>query len=662
MNEERRGIALAAAVGTLVGAVACLCRAPGVLYADAGEFLTALATRGVAHPPGFPLYVLAGGLWLDAARLLGANPAQALNAFSSVCAGAAAAAAVVAALALLERGVPELDGGTRAALATGAALLTGFGPTLFDFSLGIEVYAFHMALLTAAVASAVRALGAEAARKAREWTLLSGLFTGAALAVHHATMVVSLPGLAILLWRRESRRERWPRTLLFFAGTLPGLLAYASLPVRASRWPALNWGNPSNFHRFWEHVTARDYQVNIESSSALIVSHAGRFLAAWRQEVSIPGILLAVLALFLLWNRARLAVVGLWAVILGDVAFAVRYEIAEDQAAYYLPTFLASCLLLTLAAAWLLERFASRPKSRIAAGAVFLAGIAVFTGRNVLIRAGRAHDRRAMETADDFLASLPPGALALTPEWNLYAPVLAAREVDGRRLDALVLDLLLLRRGWYLDSFARRQPERLAETRAEFEAYRAKLADWEEGRPYDSDRLTQLYDSFTQKLVVAAWARGAPVVWIGTVVSAHLPRGSALVPSGIGYRVLPDAASATARLPDAPVRFDAALTPGLPVDEIYDGKIRPLYAGMLTQRALYEAAFRRRDEARERVELARRIDPDNAAAAETLAGFLGEEGKTSEAAALYAEALRNGGDAKRIGEKSRALLARPNPR
>jgi hypothetical protein len=154
---RRPGVFVAAATGAVVAVVALLCRAPGVLYADAGELLTAVALKGVAHPPGFPLYLLLGGFWSGAARLLGADPASSLNAFSSVCDGVAAALIVAAALALFRRAAPALDTRASLLLAGAAGLLAGFGPTLFDFSLGIEVYAIHAVFLAGALAAAIAA-------------------------------------------------------------------------------------------------------------------------------------------------------------------------------------------------------------------------------------------------------------------------------------------------------------------------------------------------------------------------------------------------------------------------------------------------------------------------------------------------------------------------
>ena len=55
---------------------------PDVLPADAGEFQAVVPLLGVAHPPGFPLYILLGKAFLILFPFL--TPARALNLFSAL--------------------------------------------------------------------------------------------------------------------------------------------------------------------------------------------------------------------------------------------------------------------------------------------------------------------------------------------------------------------------------------------------------------------------------------------------------------------------------------------------------------------------------------------------------------------------------------------------
>ena len=659
-----RRLALAAGTGALTALVAAVCRAPSVVFADSGELLTAVVTKGVAHPPGFPLYLAAAGGFLSLATAAGADAARALNLFSALSNGVATALMVGAALALFDRTGAPASEGTRRLLAVAAGLLAGFGPTLFDFSLSIEVYAFHAIFLAGALAAALAAGGEQEPGRRRLLTLAAGLFVGGGLAVHHATMAVVLPGLFLFLHLPGEGTERWKRAALFVGGAVPGLATYLVLPLRAAVAPPLNWGNPSNFFRFWVHISARDYQVNIDSSAEQIAAHALRFVEAWAGEFSSAGLALALAGLALLLVRRRLLAWAFLALLLGDVAFAVRYEIAEDQAAYYLPVFMATSLLAVAgiaAAAGLLERRGTAARRTVLAAGVLLVGLVV--SRNVVARAGRRLDGRASEAAANLLACAPAGALVFTPEWNLYAPVLAAQEVDGQRDDLLVLDVLLLRRGWYLDALLRRHPDRVAGAKEAFEAYRAKLADWEEGRPFVAEDLTRLYDGFTKKLTEVTWARGRETVWVGTLMGQHLPAGAALVPAGIGYRVLPVSAATAVYVPDAPVTFEASLRSGLPLDSVFEEKVRPLLAGMRVQRALYEEAFGRAGSARRILAEARRLSPADASSLEVEGDFLLNDGKPAEAVDRFAADVRSGGDAARLAEKSRAALeaARKGP-
>jgi hypothetical protein len=650
----RVGTALAA--GAAVAVAAAWCRAPGVVFADAGELLTAVSRGGAAHPPGFPLYLLLGGAWLSAARAAGLGAASALNLFSALSGGAAAALVAAAAFALLDRVSPSSPEGRRRLLAAGAGLLAGFGPTLFDFSLSIEVYALHAVCLAGALACALAAGGDGAAPRRLRLAAGAGLFAGGGLAVHHATMAVVVPGLLLLLWEAgASRKERLRGFVAFSGALLPGLAAYLVLPLRAAVEPPLNWGNPSNLFRFWVHVTARDYQVNLDGSLEKTMAHAGRFLDVYAGEFSAAGLAVAAVGLAVLLARWPRGGAALLAAALCDFAFAVRYEIAEDQAAYYIPVFLVTALAGTAGAAFLAEE---RPRfgaswSR-ALLVLLLAGLGALCWRNASGRAGRRYDRRAPEAAGNLLASAGPGALVLTSEWNLYAPVLAAQEVEGMREDVLVVDVLLLRRGWYLDALARRWPVRITGAEETFRRYRSKLADWEEGRPYRGEELSALYEEFTRKLAESAWSRGLEVLWVGPAAGGLLPARAALVPEGIAYRVLPERAAAGVRVDDAPVSFEASLREGLPLDEVYEGRVRPLLSGMRLQRALLEDAFGRRDEARRALSQAKALAPDDPSVAEVEGDFLLRDGRPAEALERYAAAARGGGDAERLAGKSRA--------
>jgi hypothetical protein len=53
-------VAVACAVTALYASGAC----PTIYVGDSGELATAAATLGIPHPPGYPLYVLLGRLWI----------------------------------------------------------------------------------------------------------------------------------------------------------------------------------------------------------------------------------------------------------------------------------------------------------------------------------------------------------------------------------------------------------------------------------------------------------------------------------------------------------------------------------------------------------------------------------------------------------------------
>ena len=388
--------------------------APTVTLVDSGELILAARTLGVAHPPGFPLYVLLAHL---ATLLPIGNIAARVNFASALFAALAAAGlTLVVAEAMLtsarlalrkdkskkrdargkrsKKPAPSIKDSDEAEASTGfrwitalapclaAGLLFAFSRTLWAYATIAEVYTLNTLLIVVIVLLMFRWRRASiedelhdgktkprsAFDKHDRWLNLAALTFGLALGVHHVSVAVLLPAFAVLVYTTEGfgffTSKRLLKAALF---AFAGLSIYLYLPFAASGSPIMNWGDPRTFDQFWWHVTGRQYQVFLSPSLKTMLGQFGTFFKLVAREfnpVWLPvGLALALAGLVALFKRDRAAFLFLALVIIGDLAYALNYEIAEDKDAYYLPTFTMLMVAAGFGAAWLIR---SRPAHSIA--------------------------------------------------------------------------------------------------------------------------------------------------------------------------------------------------------------------------------------------------------------------------------------------------------
>ncbi len=238
-----RSIATAAAVGATLFIVYVATLAPGVTLWDSGEFLAAIHSLGIPHPPGTPLYILLANVWaLMLAPFFGF--AGSVNLFSAVC--TAGAFALLADLFVRWTG-------DRLAACTGA-VCAGAMSTVWLSANETEVYA--AALFGACL---LLWLGDRAgATKQRRWLLAGAYAAGLAFSTH-LTALLSLPAALYLAVDRRTAREvmrEAPVMLLTFA---IGASAVLFLIVRAQHDPAVNQGNPSTLSALADVIMRRQY-------------------------------------------------------------------------------------------------------------------------------------------------------------------------------------------------------------------------------------------------------------------------------------------------------------------------------------------------------------------------------------------------------------------
>ena len=133
---QRRGVLFAIATG-IAFLIYLRTLAPGVLDGDSGEFQFAAWGWTLAHPTGYPLYLLIGGLWQHLIPF--GNPAFRLNLLSAVFAALT--------IGLSYRIFFRLTAHRGAALV--AALALAVSPTFWSQATETEVYALNSLLVAA---------------------------------------------------------------------------------------------------------------------------------------------------------------------------------------------------------------------------------------------------------------------------------------------------------------------------------------------------------------------------------------------------------------------------------------------------------------------------------------------------------------------------------
>ncbi|MEK6284657.1 MAG: DUF2723 domain-containing protein [Acidobacteriota bacterium] len=647
--------------------------APTVTLVDSGELIVAARSLGVAHPPGFPLYVLLAHF---ATLVPMGNVAVRVNFASALFAALASSfvtLVVIEAITITrlsnlvhrprKKATRGKSGKKTAPFAQPqdspaharfllvvscmvSGLLLAFSRTLWGYATIAEVYTLNSLLILVVFLLMFRwrrriiehrgqkqdPVGADRVSPSDKPLYAAAFFFGLALGVHHVTVGLMLPALAALAFTTEGLRFFKSRRLLYAAlFAFAGVAIYAYLPLAASRSPTMNWGDPRTFERLWWHVTGRQYQVFLSFSLQTMVSQFGGFIKLTASEFGpwwLPaGPVLAIAGLVDVYRRERAAFWFLALVIAADLVYALGYEIAEDKDAYYLPTFIAMAIAAGFGANWLVKMLISlRPASRasryIAAAVVLLVPVAAFWGN--LPYDNRSRYFIAQDYVENILSTIEPGGLLLTRDWQVYSPMLYLREVERRRDDAVVIDVNQLRRSWYFDYLERTYAATIEQNRDKVESFLEDLRHWEhDPELYERDvSLNQRISARFYDMILAFVTnhiRTAPV-YVTLDIAANregkdveLTKSLAdlyqFVPQGLVFQVRTGREFSEPADPQLMTRGLADETLRFEDNDVVKVKVLPVYVTMLYNRGRYLAANGRHEQAIEAFRQALAVQP-----------------------------------------------------
>jgi hypothetical protein len=233
---------IAAAVCLFV--VYCATLARGMTYWDAGEFLSAIHSLGIPHPPGTPLFVLLAYVWsMIAAPIAGFTIA--VNAFSALA--TAVAFGIVA--NIFWRATNDAAG------AFASALTGGLMSTVWLNATETEVYACALAAALVILWCAQQyALTLE-----RRWVVLTLYTCGLAWSLH-LTALLAVPAAFYVLASARTRPSIRDALIGLLLALLGGSVILFML-VRAQHDPAINQGNPATIGALIDVLQRQQYDV-----------------------------------------------------------------------------------------------------------------------------------------------------------------------------------------------------------------------------------------------------------------------------------------------------------------------------------------------------------------------------------------------------------------
>ncbi len=398
-------------------------------YWDVGEMDTVPWILGIAHPTGFPAYVLTGWLFAHAVPL------------GSVAFRMSLLSALAMSLAswLIARTIYEEHGAQW--LACTCALIFAFGDVVWVRATRAEVHALAAAAIAATLFLALSWY------RTRDRRALFGaaLAWAYAVAVHPVAILIA-PGMIVLLLAR--RRDLRASTLVPAAALGAVLLVafYGYLPLRSAYVtshaldPTVRLGLPPG-RAFWDSghpSTPAGFLAVVGGSGFNVGAGLGAIVAPplyWRRlldyaddlgaEFTILGIALIVLGLAYAFTRDRWRAVALFLCAVAGVAFAFGYSEETDYQRYLITSFIVAALFLADGASWFTQYLGHR--RYIVSIALAVVAAYLFWNDRILFR--QAHDDDASRMATRVFALTPSNAVLIV-SWNYATPLAYEAYVD----------------------------------------------------------------------------------------------------------------------------------------------------------------------------------------------------------------------------------------
>jgi hypothetical protein len=379
------------------------------------------------------------------------------------------------------------------------------------------------------------------------------------------------------------------KMLLLFFPIL--ILVYLYLPIRAGMNPEIIWGNPVDLERILRHVSGKQYQVWLFSSSAAAAKNFGRFFSGLPSEFYL-SLVVVLLGIFYLIQRSTKLLITSLLLIFGTVLYAINYDIV-DLESYFLLAYIGMSILVVFGLMFVYERV-NNLKITAAVGAVLVLLQIGFTYGSV----NQSGNLIFEQYTKAILKTAPKNSVILSYQWDYFLSASYYFQfVENNRRDIAIIDKELLRRSWYYKQLDNCYPWLTESYKKEAEVFKKEVVPFEKDLPYAAQVIEGAYKNVMLAILVKNY-KDRPVFIAPELVDKELankelelPANLKLIPDLFFYRLTDSDEYIPASDPDFVYQSGG-------VNNIYIEQINALTGAMLLRRAQYELSYNKLERAK----------------------------------------------------------------
>ncbi|HNW97114.1 MAG TPA: DUF2723 domain-containing protein [Bacteroidales bacterium] len=496
--------------------------APNISFEDSGELVTAAYTLGVPHEPGYPLFTIFGKIF--SLIIPFGSIAYRVNLASAFFTSLAALLISWATVLIIEdtfitsnfwkKNNEKLLNILKYSIAFSSGLFFGLSFETWEQAVMTEVYGINSCFTALFILLALIWKRQETQEERKKYLYIISFVIALAF-TNHTTSLMLIPIFGVFLLAVDYKIilniKTVAKTILFF---ILGLTPFLYLPIAASQNPPMNWGNPGNITNFFRVIYRHQYNIDSPHTTERFTSQFKYYLSTLLPEQwYLLFIIFAIIGIFIIYKHNKkyffFAIMFLL-LSMPVTTYFTNFDISSNKlvniengalvSVFYIPSYMFLSILTGIGFFYLISIIKTSPKILYAIGCLCIIMAFSNTFKNYK-KTDMSQYYYPQKYVENVFKVATPNSIVIG-DWDPFCfPYFYFQYVENKRKDIVALDIMLLKRSWYIEMLKHNHPDFIKRSQTEVDNFLKAVEPFENGEQYDGNVIQSCYENMIYSFI-----------------------------------------------------------------------------------------------------------------------------------------------------------------